>query len=159
MVSAIRKSLAAAALGLTLLGGLGLGGPAAMASGEEGIVPYDTVNRNLTLNLIAGTTYGTTWEPKETYSSTFVQVNSMGTVDWCFLYADGRNYEGQRVNCTNNGQAYLDHEGYYKLHNTVVESGYRQVQVTAYRTSNPGIISGFWSPDSTDQSWYISLNP
>lgn len=122
----------------------------------DDISTCDYNDKYLYLNISVGSTYGTPWYAKETYSSTYVDIESMGTVDWCFLYADGSNDKSSYVNCTDNDQAYLSHEGQYELHNTVTEQGFTYVRVTAYRTSQGGILTGYWSPDCLGS--YADLN-
>lgn len=149
----LSKRLAAGFIGILFACGLGTMAAPAMA---DDIATCDYNDKYLYLNISVGSTYGTPWYAKETYSSTYVDIESMGTVDWCFLYADGSNDKKEYTNCTIGTRAYLSHEGQYELHNSVTEDGLTYVRVTAYRTSQGGILTGYWSPDC--QGSYTDLN-
>lgn len=149
----LSKRLVAGLVGTLLACSLGTMAAPAMA---DDIATCDYVNKSLYLNISVGSTYGTPWYAKETYKATYVDVESMGTVDWCFLYADGSNDKSTYENCTDGGRAYLSHAGEYELHNTVTEQRYTYVRVTAYKTSQGGVLTGYWSPDCLGS--YADLN-
>lgn len=149
----LSKKLTAGFVALSLACGLGTAAIPAMA---DDVSTCDYWNKDLYLNISVGSTYGTPWYVKETYSATYVDIEDMGGVDWCFLYADGSNDKYNYLNCTDGGRAYLSDVGEYELHNTVTEKDYTYVRVTAYRTSQGGILTGYWSPDC--QGSYTDLN-
>ena len=149
----LSKRLTAGFIGILFACGLGTMAAPAMA---DDIATCDYTNKSLYLNISVGSTYGTPWYAKETTKATYVDVESMGTVDWCFLYADGSNDKVNYQNCTDGTRAYLSHADEYELHNTVTEKGYTYVRVTAYKTSQGGILTGYWSPDCWGS--YTDLN-
>lgn len=151
--------LALVALSVALLAGVPMAPNAAAA--DDGIdlcyTEESIRDSNLSLRLDLNSTWGTPWRYKTDDTPVYMNVTSMGTVDWCFIYTDGSNDKSSYVNLTNGGRGYLYEVSQYEIWNWITENGYHYARITALRTSNSGIISGYWSPDCAGS--YRVLNP
>lgn len=131
----------------------------ALAADAQPITPRSTVDRDYYFELgRKGATDGTSWQPKDDYSSTYLRVDGReGTPSR--LYVDGaRSIGGSGAyNCTIGGSVRAPcYTGKYEIHNNVKEWGYSHARLTAWADIDPGTLRGVWSPDCGGN--YTDLN-
>lgn len=121
------------------------------------IVPLNSVDKDYTFTFAEYGTDGTSWEGKDTTSSTYIRIDGWSS-HMPRLYVDGAyNKQGSgSTNCTNGGAVRAPGKGRYEIHNGVYELGYRWARITCWGDLGPGSMYGKWSPDC--QGDYTDLN-
>lgn len=134
-------------------------GPLPEAWLSDDIMPLDYTDETLDLRLDQDTTWGSQIRWKDTYSSVYARITSMG--NFAKLYIDGWEADySYHKNCTVGGVANLDARGKYEIRNLVRESQLERAQITAWRSSGQATrIGGVWSPDYQYESGVHILNP
>lgn len=103
----------------------------------------------------SGSTWATSGRAKEDSSSAYIQVVTM-TMDYCKVYIDGgRTIDGPWSNqvsywsgsATGNSCS-VTSTGQFGIMNKVNENGLGYARLTGWACSQPGELSGYWSPDS-----------
>lgn len=102
-----------------------------------------------------GSTWATDGRSKEDASSAYIQVRTM-TMDYCKVYIDG----GETINGpwsnqvsywsgTNTGNSCsVTSPGQFGIMNRVNENELGYARLTGWACSQPGVLAGYWSPDS-----------
>lgn len=109
------------------------------------------------------TTDGVTPRGKKDNSSVFVNLKTINISD-ANLYVDGRNQNGEYVNCMGGTTANVTRntaKGNWRIQSLVYErfKNYgAMAQLTGWGKGNTGSISGVWSPDSYTSRGYPFLN-
>lgn len=137
----------------------------AFAEEDRGIMPLDNQDRDLVLRLDWSTTWATEGQRKDTSSSVYVNVTTMGNL--AYLYTEGSsNPSGAWTDYTHNGGAKLTKLGRYQIYNYIYENVRGKygapscyARITAWRSTGLGTqILGKWSPDYVPDGSPV-LNP
>lgn len=123
----------------------------AAAFADEGIEPYANItNRSFYFKFNAtGDTYlGDDPRAKDNSTSVYIWVKAM-SVDRCKAYTDGAHAtSGPWYNKTVKGYATIKRKGEFFIDNYINEHGFDYARLTGWADSQPGVVSGVWSPDS-----------
>ena len=158
------KRLRAALASLLLVAGLAVAAPA-MADESVSPLHHNDVSFHFNLGVNgAGTTAGTGGESKEETSPLMIYATVI-TFDQCRVYgeggfsASGPWTAGSTLTVNNFGTVYAgDIRQRLILRTNIKEYGYTYARLTAWQSSDPGYMTGVWSPDSYEQSTDIVVN-
>ena len=145
--------VAVAALGLGVAA-LSASPQTALADPGDPVVCANTGNTGYWFDLGKGysTTAATEARAKTDTTPLFVWPTQK-TFDMCYIYAEGWNTDWSMwVDYTVNTFGIVDRAGsdaWLSLKSNIYEYKCRSARMTAWQCSQPGNMSGYWSPDST----------
>lgn len=132
---------------------------AADDGGSSGVAPAaNTADTGFAFRFASsGSTYqGDEPRRKDNATSVYVGVKTK-TLDRCKAYVDGgSSSSGPWVNKTLKGKATISKLGNFAIQTYVNEHGYKYARLTGWADSQPGVVSGVWSPDSAGT--YTAIN-
>ncbi len=133
--------------------------PVRFAFADDGIEPYaNTGDTPFKFDLQwSGATYqGSEPRRKDDSSSVYIFVMTKN-LDRCKAYVDGAtSANGPWYNQTVYGYATIRDTGKFRIMSNVHENGYTMARLTGWADSQPGWVSGLWSPDSLGS--YTAIN-
>lgn len=103
----------------------------------------------------SGDTWATSGRAKEDATSAYIQVQTM-SLDYCKVYIDGSstingpwsNQVSYWSGTATGNSCSVTSTGKFGIMNRVHENGLGFARLTGWACSQPGTLSGYWSPDS-----------